>query len=322
MTSSRTPSPWPWTPAGRRSATILWLFGLAPEEFDGKVETLLGLTVPEDLPSLMSVTESDHMTIGERELEFRVLQPTGPPKWLRLSGRLLPGGDGSADPPGRHRRRRFHAAPGRDRRRPRPAPRRRARHRRDRPRRQPGRRRRPRPARGPTASPWPSWRTTGSSSPSSTRPTPKSWPELWRLEWRTEWPDAPVRAMPTLAAALREGRALDLARRHRRPGGPRRRRPRRPGRTSPAGRPHGRRLPDRLGHPARLRPRRARPADRLGGAGRAGPDARPRLRRRTRAGRHAPAPAAAAPAAEAPRSPSPVTCPAPRAWSWAATGTT
>ncbi|CAM5639210.1 SpoIIE family protein phosphatase OS=Streptomyces tendae OX=1932 GN=GUR47_04685 PE=4 SV=1 [Streptomyces tendae] len=49
---------------------ILRLFGLAPEEFDGKVETLLGLTVPEDLPSLMSVTESDHMTIGERELEF------------------------------------------------------------------------------------------------------------------------------------------------------------------------------------------------------------------------------------------------------------
>ncbi|NEC33790.1 PAS domain-containing protein, partial [Streptomyces rubrogriseus] len=73
---------------------ILRLFGLAPGEFDGKVETLLGLTVPEDLPSLMSVTESDHMTIGERELEFRVLQPTGPPKWLRLSGRLLPGGDG------------------------------------------------------------------------------------------------------------------------------------------------------------------------------------------------------------------------------------
>ncbi|WP_240999577.1 PAS domain-containing protein, partial [Streptomyces sp. Tu 4128] len=73
---------------------ILRLFGLAPGEFDGKVETLLGLTVPEDLPSLMSVTESDHMTIGDRELEFRVLQPAGPPKWLRLSGRLLPGGEG------------------------------------------------------------------------------------------------------------------------------------------------------------------------------------------------------------------------------------
>jgi anti-sigma regulatory factor (Ser/Thr protein kinase) len=38
-------------------------------------------------------------------------------------------------------------------------------------------------------------------------PEPEAWPELWRLEWRSEWPDAPVRAMPTLAAALSEGRA-------------------------------------------------------------------------------------------------------------------
>ncbi|WP_181806509.1 ATP-binding SpoIIE family protein phosphatase, partial [Streptomyces shenzhenensis] len=38
-------------------------------------------------------------------------------------------------------------------------------------------------------------------------PEAESWPDLWRTEWRTEWPDAPVRAMPTLAAALREGRA-------------------------------------------------------------------------------------------------------------------
>ncbi|MDF3150288.1 PAS domain-containing protein, partial [Streptomyces sp. T21Q-yed] len=73
---------------------ILELFGLGPDEFDGKVETLLGLTVPEDLPSLMSVVEAGHMSIGDRELEFRVLQPTGPPKWLRLRGRLLPGGEG------------------------------------------------------------------------------------------------------------------------------------------------------------------------------------------------------------------------------------
>ncbi|MET7614773.1 ATP-binding SpoIIE family protein phosphatase, partial [Streptomyces seoulensis] len=29
----------------------------------------------------------------------------------------------------------------------------------------------------------------------------------WRAEWRGEWPDAPVRAMPALAAALRDGRA-------------------------------------------------------------------------------------------------------------------
>ena len=73
---------------------ILALFGLGPDAFDGKVETLLGLTVPEDLPSLMSVVEADHMSLGDRELEFRVLQPSGPPKWLRLRGRLLPGGEG------------------------------------------------------------------------------------------------------------------------------------------------------------------------------------------------------------------------------------
>ncbi|MEU2269142.1 GAF domain-containing protein, partial [Streptomyces olindensis] len=70
---------------------LLDLFGLDPVEFDGRVETLLSLTVPEDLPSLMSVVEADHMSIGDRELEFRVLQPTGPPKWLRLRGRSAPG---------------------------------------------------------------------------------------------------------------------------------------------------------------------------------------------------------------------------------------
>ncbi|MYQ33033.1 PAS domain-containing protein, partial [Streptomyces sp. SID4956] len=73
---------------------VLELFGLDPDDFDGRVETLLGLTVPEDLPSLMSVVEADHMTIGDRELEFRVLQPDGPPRWLRLRGRLEHGGEG------------------------------------------------------------------------------------------------------------------------------------------------------------------------------------------------------------------------------------
>ncbi|MYX42730.1 PAS domain-containing protein, partial [Streptomyces sp. SID89] len=58
---------------------VLGLFGIDRADFDGKVETLLARTVPEDLPSLMSVVEADHMSIGERELEFRVVRPTGPP---------------------------------------------------------------------------------------------------------------------------------------------------------------------------------------------------------------------------------------------------
>lgn len=186
---------------------ILELFGLGPDDFDGKVETLLGLTVPEDLPSLMSVVEADHMAIGDRELEFRVLQPSGPPRWLRLRGRLLPGGEGR---PARlvgtvgdastlrsgvndvARVQRLAAAL----------------------------------AMAGTV------RDVSQAVVAALReplgadrialaelegdrlvvtvldpPEPESWPELWRLEWRTEWPDAPVRAMPTLAAALREGRA-------------------------------------------------------------------------------------------------------------------
>ncbi|MDT9695800.1 SpoIIE family protein phosphatase [Streptomyces sp. P17] len=186
---------------------ILDLFGIGPDEFDGKVETLLGLTVPEDLPSLMSVVEADHMSIGDRELEFRVLQPAGPPKWLRLRGRLVPGGEGQparlagtvadasklrSDVTDVARVQRLAAALA-------------------------------------TAG---TVRDVSQAVVAALRaplradrialaelendrlvvtvldpPQPESWPELWRLEWRTEWPDAPVRAMPTLAAALREGRA-------------------------------------------------------------------------------------------------------------------
>ncbi|MEU6372347.1 SpoIIE family protein phosphatase [Streptomyces sp. NPDC046909] len=188
-------------------ADILELFRMGREDFDGRVETLLARTVPEDLPSLMSVVEADHMSIGDRELEFRVLQPTGPPKWLRLRGRLLPGGEGRparlvgtvADAAGLRsdvtdvaRVQRLAAALA-------------------------------------TAG---TVRDVSQAVVAALRkplladrialaelegdrlvvtvldpPEPESWPELWRLEWRTEWPDAPVRAMPTLAAALSEGRA-------------------------------------------------------------------------------------------------------------------
>lgn len=38
-------------------------------------------------------------------------------------------------------------------------------------------------------------------------PQAAEWPEAWRAEWRSEWPDPPVRTMPTVAAALRDGTA-------------------------------------------------------------------------------------------------------------------
>ncbi|MFF3846748.1 SpoIIE family protein phosphatase [Streptomyces sp. NPDC002328] len=185
---------------------LLELFGLSRAGFDGRVETLLGLTVPEDLPSLMSVVEADHMTIGERELEFRVLRSDGPPRWVRLRGRLLPGGTGrparlvgtvadastlrsAVTDVARVQRLAASLAAAR------------------------------------------TVRDVSQAVVSALRaplgadrlalaelendrlvvtvldpPEPEAWPDLWRLEWRTEWPDAPVRAMPTLASALRESR--------------------------------------------------------------------------------------------------------------------
>ncbi|MFF1279817.1 SpoIIE family protein phosphatase [Streptomyces sp. NPDC058299] len=185
---------------------ILRLFAIGREEFDGRVESLLGRTVPEDLPALMSVVEADHMAIGDRELEFRILQPAGPPRWLRLRGRLLPGGrgrsarlvgtvtDASTERSGVTdvaRVQRLAAALA-------------------------------------TAG---TVKDVGQAVVAALRkplqadrialaelendrlvvtvldpPRPEAWPDVWRSEWRTEWPDAPVRAMPTLAAALREGR--------------------------------------------------------------------------------------------------------------------
>ncbi|MGI5391305.1 SpoIIE family protein phosphatase [Streptomyces sp. CA-251251] len=186
---------------------ILRLFGLAPGEFDGKVETLLALTVPEDLPSLMSVTEADHLSLGERELEFRVLRPTGPPRWLRLSGRLLPGGEGRParlagtvvdastlrpDVTDVARVQRLAAALAT------------AGTVRDVSQAVVAALRRPLRADRIALAELENDRLVVTVLDP---PEPESWPELWRLEWRTEWPDAPVRAMPTLAAALREGRA-------------------------------------------------------------------------------------------------------------------
>ncbi|MET8827250.1 SpoIIE family protein phosphatase [Streptomyces sp. NPDC004610] len=190
--------------AGRE---LLDLFGLGPQDFDGRVETLLGLTVPEDVPSLMSVVEAGHRPVGERELDFRVLRPAGPPRWLRLRGRPLPAAEGRgarlvgtvtdatsgrSDATDVARVQRLAAALA---------------------------------AAGTV-------RDVSHAVVAALRgplradrialaelegdrlvvtvldpPEPESWPELWRLEWRTEWPEAPVRAMPTLAAALREGRA-------------------------------------------------------------------------------------------------------------------
>ncbi|WP_246562361.1 SpoIIE family protein phosphatase [Streptomyces roseirectus] len=189
--------------AGER---LLDLFGLRRERFDGRVETLLGLAVPEDLPALMSVVEADHMSLGDRELEFRVIGPAGTPRWLRLRGRLAPA---EAGRPARLVGTIADAAAGR-------------------PEVTDVARVQRLAAALSTAG---TVRDVSHAVVSALRaplradrialaevegdrlvvtvldpPYPESWPELWRLEWRGEWPDAPMRSLPTLAAVLREGR--------------------------------------------------------------------------------------------------------------------
>ncbi|MFF4345741.1 SpoIIE family protein phosphatase [Streptomyces sp. NPDC001530] len=185
---------------------VLELFGLSPDDFDGKVETLLSMTVPEDLPSLMSAVEPDPLAIGDRELEFRILQPSGGQRWLRLRARLLPGGEGR---PARLVGTVSDASKLRS-----------------------GVNDVARVQRLATAlASAGTVRDVGRAVVAALRkplqadrialaglegdrlvvtvldpPEPEAWPELWRTEWRSEWPDAPVRAMPTLAAALGEGR--------------------------------------------------------------------------------------------------------------------
>ncbi|WP_055489275.1 SpoIIE family protein phosphatase [Streptomyces sp. TP-A0356] len=186
---------------------MLELFGIEPDGFDGRVETLLARAVPEDLPSLMSVVEADHMSIGDRELEFRTLQRSGVPKWLRLRGRLLPAGEGRparlvgtvadaatlgpavSDVTRIQRLAAALATAGTVR---------------DVSKAVVAALRKPLQADRIALAGLESDRLVVTVLDP---PEPEAWPELWRTEWRSEWPDAPVRAMPTLAAALREGRA-------------------------------------------------------------------------------------------------------------------
>ncbi|MFI6345520.1 SpoIIE family protein phosphatase [Streptomyces sp. NPDC050560] len=185
---------------------VLGLFGIARGEFDGRVETLLARTVPEDLPTLMSVVEPDHMAIGDRELDFRIRRRSGEPRWLRLRGQVLPATeeqplrlhgtiiDTSGSRAGAKDVSRVQRLAARL-------------------------------AAANTVRDVSQAIVTALRQPlgadrvalaelTSDRlvvtvldpPEPELWPPLWRTEWRTEWPDAPVRTMPALSAALNEGR--------------------------------------------------------------------------------------------------------------------
>ncbi|MGC9536061.1 SpoIIE family protein phosphatase [Streptomyces sp. UG1] len=188
---------------------LLELVGITPDDFDGKVDTLLAHALPEDLPALMSVMEPSLHALGRRELEFRVRRPTGEVRWLSLSCRVPVSADGepervlgvvtatqvrsrSADDVSRIQ---WLTAALDD---------------------------------AATVGDVGRVAVTALREPLGADrvaladirderlmvtlldpPDPDAWPQLWRAQWRSEWPDAPVSALPTLQLALRDGR-MDL----------------------------------------------------------------------------------------------------------------
>lgn len=186
-------------------APLLELIGVAPDDFDGRVETLLAHTVPEDLPALMSVFEAGHATPDNRELEFRIRGPTGELRWLRLRCRAL------LDPSGRPDRlagvlvdashlrsstdevsrvQRLSALLAN------------AMTVRDVGRGLVTALREPLGADRMALSELHGGRLVATTL---APPEPAAWPEGWRIDWRSELPDTPTGALPTLAATLREG---------------------------------------------------------------------------------------------------------------------
>ncbi|MFE9642949.1 SpoIIE family protein phosphatase [Streptomyces sp. NPDC006365] len=189
--------------------TLLELVGIAPDDFDGKADTLIAHTLPEDVHALMSVLEPSGQAWGRRELEFRVRRPTGGMRWLSLICRVAATTD---DRPGQVLGLVMATSVLR------------------------------RSADDVSRIQW----LTAALDDAATvgdvgrvvvtalreplgadrvalaelqddrlmvsvldPPQPDAWPETWRSEWRSEWPDAPVNALPTLQMALRDGR-MDL----------------------------------------------------------------------------------------------------------------
>ncbi|WP_211274478.1 SpoIIE family protein phosphatase [Streptomyces chattanoogensis] len=186
-------------------AQVLELFGIAPEEFDGRVETLLARTAPDDVPALMAIVEPGRLPSPGQQLSFRIRRHNGELRWLSLRCRVPAAADGtpervlgvvadaaylrpSADEVAIVRRLSAALA-------------------------------------GATTirevsrvvvealrAPLAAGRVAVAELEADRfvvtvldPPEPGAWPEEWRSEWRSEWPDAARHRLPTLEAALRAG---------------------------------------------------------------------------------------------------------------------
>ncbi|MEU5208596.1 SpoIIE family protein phosphatase [Streptomyces sp. NPDC020742] len=192
---------------GRMAADtrVLELFGIPPQEFDRRVETLLERTAPDDIPALMSIVEPGGVPVAAQQLSFRIRRPNGELRWLTLRCRVLVGADGmpermlgvvadasylrpSADEVSLVQRLSAALAGATT-------------------------------VRDVSRAVVATLRTPLSAGRVAVAeleadrlvvtllhpPEPEYWPETWQAEWRSEWPDASCHALPTLESVLRGG---------------------------------------------------------------------------------------------------------------------
>ena len=184
---------------------LLDLAGISPADFDGKVQTLLAHVVAEDLLALKAVVETSRTVAGSREVEFRIRRSDGEERRLRLSCRVRAGTGGGrpellgvvvdaskprtgADEMLPMQRMSAELAA--------------AQTVRDVNRIVVGALREPLGADRVVLGQVEADRLVVTVMDPARA---AAWPAEWRAEWRSEWPDPPVRNLPTLRAALREG---------------------------------------------------------------------------------------------------------------------
>lgn len=186
-------------------AHVLGLLGIPPEQFDGRVETLLACAAPDDIPALMAVVEPNRESATTQQMAFRIRRPNGELRWLGLRCRVETDSGGtparvlgvvadaaylrpSADEVSAVQRlsaKLAGASTIRD------------------------------VSQVVAASlrePLKASRVAVAELESDRLvvtildpPEPDAWPGVWRSEWRSEWPDASTHDLPTLQGALREG---------------------------------------------------------------------------------------------------------------------
>jgi PAS domain S-box-containing protein len=78
------------------SARAHQIFGVTPDEFDGKVGTYFRLVHPDDLPRVRAAIAAAVNRLGAFRIEHRIIRPDGSVRWLELSADVEPDDAGAA----------------------------------------------------------------------------------------------------------------------------------------------------------------------------------------------------------------------------------